>query len=184
MACTSPYKQGSQLEFQRLFVENQRRIFGYILTLVPSSDDAQEIFQNVCVVIFSKADQFVAGTDFAKWACQIAHYEVYSYRRRRQEKGAWLSTEVLDSLAAKRHDAADELEARYSALRSCLGKLRTSDRKLIESRYRRDITARDLAIELGRPIDTIYKALRRIRRSLYACIERTLAREEGTRHDP
>jgi RNA polymerase sigma-70 factor (ECF subfamily) len=184
MACTSPHQQSSQLEFQRLLVENQRRIFGYILTLVPSSDDAQEIFQNVCVVILSKADQFVAGTDFAKWACQIAHYEVCSYWRRRQKKGDWLSIEVLDSLATKRIEAAGELEARYAALRSCLGKLRPSDRELVETRYRRDITARDLAIELGRPIDTVYKALRRIRRSLYACVERTLARQEGTHHDP
>jgi RNA polymerase sigma-70 factor (ECF subfamily) len=184
MACTSTHMQSTRLEFQRLLVENERRIFGYILTLVPSSDDAQEIFQNVCVVIFSKADQFVAGSDFAKWACQIAHYEVFSYRRRRQKQGAWLSSEVLDSLAAKRLEAAGELEARYAALRSCLEKLRPNDRKLVETRYRRDIPARDLAVELGRPIDTVYKALRRIRRSLHACIERTMAREESTRHDP
>ena len=98
--------QSPQLEFQRLFVENQRRIFGYILTLAPSSDDAQEIFQNVCIVILSKASQFVAGTDFAKWACQIAHYEVFNYRRR-QKRVTWLSEEVLSSLAAKRLEAVE-----------------------------------------------------------------------------
>jgi hypothetical protein len=54
MTCTSSPMQSSQLEFQRLFVENQRRIFGYILTLAPSSDDAQEIFQNTCVEAVSQ----------------------------------------------------------------------------------------------------------------------------------
>jgi RNA polymerase sigma-70 factor (ECF subfamily) len=181
MPVTSLDPQGAQVEFQRLFLENQRRVFGYILTLVPSLDDAREIFQNVCVVIFSKSGQFAAGTDFAKWACQIAHFEVFNYRRRRQKEGAWLSSDVLEALAAKRLEAAGELEARQAALQSCLGKMRPKDRELIETRYRRNLTSRNLAAELGRPADTVYKALRRIRRALYQCIERTLAREEEHR---
>ena len=36
------------------------------------------------MVILGKAAQFAAGTDFFRWACQIAKYEVYNYRRRRQ----------------------------------------------------------------------------------------------------
>jgi RNA polymerase sigma-70 factor (ECF subfamily) len=181
MICDTSDEQGAQVEFHRLFLENQRRVFGYILTLVPSLDDAREIFQNACVVIFAKSGQFTAGTDFAKWACQIAHFEVFNYRRRRQKEGAWLSTDVLGALASKRLEAAGELDARAAALQTCLNKMRPKDRELIETRYRRNQTSRSLAVELGRPIDTVYKALRRIRQSLYECIERTLAREEELR---
>jgi DNA-directed RNA polymerase specialized sigma24 family protein len=38
-------------------------------------------------------------------------------------------------------------------------------------------TYKSIAEEIGRPVNTVYKALNRIRRSLHECIDRTLAAE-------
>ena len=173
-------ENGADADFHDLFVENQRRVFGYILTLLPKLDDAKEVFQATSVVIFKKADQFVQGTDFAKWACQIAHFEVCNYRRKRHKEFLVLDTEVLESIAAKQAAGVENVDYRQAALRQCLGKLNADDRQLIEARYRRNVTARQLAAEMSRPADNVYKALQRIRRRLQQCIERTLAAEERT----
>jgi RNA polymerase sigma-70 factor (ECF subfamily) len=165
-------------EFHDLFVENQRRVFGYILTLLPRIDDAREVFQATSLVVFKKANQFERGTDFTKWACQIAHFEVCNYRRKKHKEFLVLDTEVLDTLAAKQVAGAEFEDRRSTVLKQCLGKLSSSDRQLIQARYRRNITARQLAVELSRPADGVYKALQRIRRGLQQCIERTLAAEE------
>jgi RNA polymerase sigma-70 factor, ECF subfamily len=171
-------ENGADADFHDLFVENQRRVFGYILTLLPKLEDAKEVFQATSVVIFRKAGQFVRGTDFPKWACQIAHFEVCNYRRKRHKEFLVLDTEVLESIAAKQSASVDNDEDRREALRQCLGKLNEDDRQLIEARYRRNVTSRQLAAEMSRPADNVYKALQRIRRRLQQCIERTMAAEE------
>ena len=115
------------------------------------------------MVILGKAAQFAAGTDFFRWACQIAKYEVYNYRRRQQAQRVCFSDALLDQLAARRLEGADALEAELDALRRCVEILPPADRELIRQRYARQITSRALAVELGRPESSVYKAIHRIR---------------------
>jgi RNA polymerase sigma-70 factor, ECF subfamily len=170
----------SQGEFHRLFVQNQRRIFGHILTLLPRLADAEEVFRQSCVVILSKADQFLPGTDFVRWACQIAQYEVYNYRRRKSSERLRFDHALLEKIAARRLEKADRLEAEATALRGCVEKLSASDRRTIEERYRRKITLQALAVESGRSVNTVYKAVQRIRRALRQCVENAIARQNHT----
>lgn len=177
LSSTMP-ENGMDADFHELFAENQRRVFGYILTLLPRIDDAKEVFQSTSVIVLKKAEQYEKGTDFAKWACQIAHFEVCNYRRKRHKEFLVLDSEVLDSLAAKQATGVELEDRRGAVLKQCLGKLKPRDRQLIEARYRRNVTARQLANELSRPADNVYKALQRIRQNLQQCIERTLAAED------
>jgi len=173
---TKPKRDSS--EFHRLFIQNQRRIFGHILTLLPRLADAEEVFQQACVIILGKAEQFVPGTDFVRWACQIAQYETYNYRRRLQNDRLRFNDGLFDLIAIRRLEKEDLLQAELDALRSCIEKLSQPDRHLIQERYRRKVTSRELAVELGRPENTVYKAMHRIRRSLRECIQKSLARQE------
>jgi RNA polymerase sigma-70 factor (ECF subfamily) len=168
--------------FHQLFVKNQRQVFAYILTLLPRMSDAEEVFQQACVVILGKASQFkasqvAAGADFFRWACQIAKYEVYNYRRRRATQQVCFSDALLDQLAARRLEGGDALEAELDALRRCVDILPPADRELIRQRYARRVTSRALALELGRPESSVYKAIHRIRRLLRECVERAVAQE-------
>ena len=119
----SGQKQHDQTEFHRLFVQNQRRIFGHILTILPRLADAEEVFQQTCVIILGKAAQFNPCTDFVRWACQIAQYEVYNYRRRQQTEKLHFNEALLDKIAALRLDKGDLLDAELDALRKCMEKL-------------------------------------------------------------
>src|SRR4051812_17278070 len=165
---------GSTTEFHELFVANQRRLFAFILTVVPRIEDAREVFQNTCVVVLNKSDQYVAGTDFARWGCQIAHFEICNYRRKRQRELLIFDNDVLDSLASKQLQNWADADRRKAALQRCLARLCDTDRQLIEARYRGNVTSRQLAAELCRPEDTVYKALQRIRHRLQHCIEACL----------
>jgi RNA polymerase sigma-70 factor, ECF subfamily len=166
-----------QTEFHRLFMQSQRRIFGHILTLLPRMADAEDVFQQTCVILLGKAAQFTPGTDFVRWACQIAQYEVYNYRRRQQAERLHFNDGLLDKIAARRLESRDALDAELDAMHKCVDKLPASDRQLIQEQYRRRVTSRALAAELGRPINTVYKAIQRIRRGLRECIERAILRE-------
>ena len=168
------FQASDQEEFHRLFVQSQRRIFGYILTLLPRLTDAEEVFQQTCVIVLGKAAQFTPGTDFVGWACQIAQYEVYNYpsaaaRRATRSDDALLKTESPACPAQN----ADLLEEELDALRRCVEKISPSDRHLIQKQYRRRVTSQALAAELGRPANSVYKAIWRIRRKWRECVERS-----------
>jgi RNA polymerase sigma-70 factor (ECF subfamily) len=123
-------------------------------------------------------DQFELGTDFVKWVSVIAHNQVRKFRRDAKRTGFQLSDATCERLAADAARGADLFDFRRDALRQCLGKLATGDRQLVQRCYS-DSTAsfKTIAEEVGRPVNTVYKALNRIRRALHECIDRSLAAE-------
>jgi len=164
--------------FAQLLATCQRRVFLYALGLVHNAADAEEILQETNLVLWRKFDEYRPGTDFGRWACRIAYYEVLKSRDRKPRSERLLSSEFIEVLAVEAQSSMDLLEARREALTRCLGKLRSSDRQLVVLRYQEDATTRSVARALGRSVQGTRKALHRIRTALLACIERALAVEE------
>jgi RNA polymerase sigma-70 factor (ECF subfamily) len=162
-------------EFVRLLTQHQTLIRGFIFTLLPYRSEADDLFQRTSIVLWRKFDQFQIGSDFGAWGCQIAKLEVRNFLRVGRRDRLCFSDELLTSLADTRIALDSELELRREALRHCVAKLRPADKKIVNKCYGpQSTTAKDAAVELGRPLNTLYKALIRIRRSLFECIERTL----------
>jgi RNA polymerase sigma-70 factor (ECF subfamily) len=162
--------------FARLFAQHDRWLFAYLVSLLGSSAAAEEVFQEVCVVLWREYESFTLGTDFVRWVSVIAHHQVQRYRRERRRIGPQLGDAVVELLSRDAVERADLLESRRDALRGCLQKLSESDRHLVQQCYGDSRQSfRKAAEQLGRPVNTVYKALIRIRRVLYQCIERTLA---------
>jgi len=164
--------------FARLFARHDRWLFSYLVTLLANSAHAEEVFQEVCVVLWREHEKFQLGTDFVKWASVIAHHQVQKFRRDRKRLGPQLSDEAVERLATTVVERADLFDLRRDALRGCLGKLPAKDRRLIKTCYTNGSDTFQMAAQrIGRPVNTVYKALNRIRRILHQCIDRTLAAE-------
>lgn len=164
--------------FARLFAKHDRWLFSYLVTLLADPAHAEEVFQEVCVVVWRMYDKFELGTDFVKWASVIAHNQVRKFRRESKRSGFQLSDETCDRLAADAARGADLFDLRRDALRRCMSKLHASDRQLVQRCYSESSPSfKNIAEDLGRPVNTVYKALNRIRRSLHECIDRTLSSE-------
>jgi RNA polymerase sigma-70 factor (ECF subfamily) len=61
-------------------------------------------------------------------------------------------------------------------LARCFEELRPNDRDLITARYTQGVNMSELADQIGRPTNSVYKSLGRIRQTLLACIERRLGK--------
>ncbi len=169
---------GRRDAFARLFAQHDRWLFAYLVSLLGGSAAAEEVFQEVCVVLWREHEKFAFGTDFVKWVSVIAHHQVQRYRRERRRLGPQLSDVVVELLSHDAVERVDLLESRRDALRGCLNKLNETDRHLVQQCYGDSRQSFKLvADQLGRPVNTVYKALIRIRRALYQCIERTLSAE-------
>ena len=163
--------------FLQLFAQHQRSVHAYIYSLVPSRVDADDVMQETSLVLWRKWGEFDPNRDFVRWACGIAFHEVLKLRRKAATSRCYFNDELLEQISAEAIRQSDELEGRHVALLSCLSKLGTRDRELIERRYQAKTTARQVASDLDRPASTVYKALARIRGTLFDCVERTLAQE-------
>jgi len=152
-------------DFARQFSRDARRIYAFVMTLVFSHHDAEEVFQNTSVVLWNKFSEFRPGSNFFAWASRIAYLEVLDLRKRRRG-AAMISDEGLDVLASQARAMSDRTSARMDALEDCLGELAAADRELIRDRYYSQCPPKELAETRSRSLDSIYRALSRIHRRL------------------
>jgi RNA polymerase sigma-70 factor (ECF subfamily) len=87
------------------------------------------------------------------------------------------SETLIELLADQPVARASQQEASLDALANCRQKLPASDQRLLSLCYDGTRTIQDAAQIVGRPVGSVYDSLTRIRRALYACVTRTLARE-------
>lgn len=162
----------------RLFAKHQRRLFGYLMALVGDANDADDVYQEVCVVVWQKHQEFELGTNFVSWVSVIAYHQTQKYWRQRKRARSYLSTSVLGQLAENVNEDAELTEFRRQALRGCIAGLVEKDRDLVSMCYGdRKVTMKEVAKELGRPAGSVYKALNRIRKRLLDCVSRKIASE-------
>lgn len=166
---------GPSEEFVRLFTQAQRSLYLFILPLVRTSADAEEVLQETNIVILSKWAQFEPGTNFLAWCRAIARLEVFRFRRSRHHKLQLLGDDVINVLSRRIEEQPVDLERRRSALSECISKLREADQELIRRRYAPGVSGDDVANQLGRPANSVYQSLGRIRRVLVECVRRQMA---------
>jgi RNA polymerase sigma-70 factor (ECF subfamily) len=176
-AGSSAREQGDGKLFLRQFLQNERRLYAYILTLLPNRADADDVFQEASLVLWDKFDADHPPNDFLAWGCRIAYFKVLDFCKKRQRSRVVFSQAMLERLAetAVEHAAALQLEERREALTGCIAKLRPPDRELLARRFAEGATIHSVAAAVGRSVDAVYKALARIRQALFECVTRTLA---------
>jgi RNA polymerase sigma-70 factor (ECF subfamily) len=174
-----PHDQRSA-EFVREYSAHSRRVYTYLLTLLPNRADAEEVFQEVSMLLWEKFDEFTLGTSFVAWACKVAQFKARKFQERASRRGKLFSDALLESLDAEMQASDESLNAEYGALAECFARLPQADRELIERRYRTGGDPKSLSAQMRWPIKKMYSELRRIRRALLACITRRLATGGGS----
>jgi RNA polymerase sigma-70 factor, ECF subfamily len=169
-------------QFMALYSGHQRRLYLYTMTLLPASVDAEDVLQETNLVLWRKFDQYVPGTNFFAWACQITRYEVLKYRERRARAARLLDPDVFDQLAEAAVSQVEHLdESHRRALVDCMDRLSAGDRNLMRQRYAEAMEVRAIAAAMNRSPNAVSKSLGRIRRLLLDCInsESSVREQQG-----
>ena len=164
---SEPDSPRDNVSFMELLTLHQTQLYGYIRALVHDAEDAKDIFQSTSLILWRKFDQFQPGSSFIRWACSVAQFEVRNFLRSKRSSRVTFSDALLESMAASVPDETPVLaEARHAALKLCLTKLPSPDRDLIDTFYRGNQRAAEIAQDTGRTRQSIGNSLRRIRRAL------------------
>ena len=167
-------------QFTRLLLQNQKRFWGLILSLVPNGSDADDVLQETCAVMWRKYSEFEPGTDFAAWGLRIARFQVMRYYSRRKSERARLSDDVIEAVAIQFAAPNQDKKStdRSAALKGCLAKLKSVQFDTLHRRYDEGQPVEEIAEEMNVSIHAIYKRLDRTYQQLHNCITNTLSQQE------
>ena len=174
-------EQERHVLFSELVARHRSELYGYIFAVVRSWEDADDLFQAVCLTLWSKFESFQPGTSFFAWARQTAKNKVGKFLRHKQEPD-FINEELLETLTTLVIDAKDDWAESYlTALRRCRAKLSTTDEELLELHYGEGFGINQIADRLQRLQSNVSHSLARIRRWLFECIQMEIARQEHPR---
>lgn len=178
-SCPEPPAADKSRLFLRLFLQNQRPLYAYILTLRPNRADADDLLQETSLTMWDKFDAGAPPGNFLAWGRRVAYHKVLDFYKKSQRAQSRLSRVFLERISALAGEdsTAAQLDDRREALAGCLEKLEDRDRELLARRFADGATTQSTSEQLGRSVDAIYKSLAKLRQSLFDCVQKSLARE-------
>ncbi len=178
-----PDPEKNHESFLVLVTGAQRMLHAFILRLVPSLADADDILQETNLVLWSKQAEFTPGTDFRAWAFRVARYQIMAYRKRQSLDRLVFGEELIDRLARLGEARGGTFDDKRELLIRCLERLNQLQRQLLDDHYARRLSGRQIAELSGRTVDAVFQSLHRTRQTLMRCIEEGLQdaekREQG-----
>lgn len=171
-------KSNKSDNFFRLYLQSQRRIYAYILMLVPNCSDADDILQQSSSIMWEKFDTFEPGSNFGAWAVRIAKYVILDHYKKKRRSHLIFKGELLESFAESAIDSLRHIDERLVFLKKCVGELSDEDRKLIKIRYEQGLKIKEIAHHLSRSVHGLYKTMNRIHNLLLNCTRRKMLAEE------
>ena len=176
MSCSSAQTD----EFVRLWTLHGQRIYSYLLMLTSNHADADEIYQEVGMVLWKDFEHYTPGTNFHAWARKIAFNRVRNFRRLHYHKTALCSPRFLETIDRQIDQQSSTLDAQYNALAKCFEKLSARQKDLIDRRYQPGATPASVAEQMGRNVKAVYQALWRIHNALFDCVRKHTLGEEAS----
>ncbi len=169
----SPEETERHEQFLRSFTASELAIRAYVRRLVPTRADADDVMQEVSVVLWKKFGDFRGGGDFRAWAFGVARYEALAWRRDKARDRLVLDEAVIAKLADEAEDDEPRHQRHRDALEQCMQKVDPDQRALLIQAYHPDRRIQDIAASSGRTVPGFYQWLHRVRRMLLDCIRRS-----------
>lgn len=168
-----------EAQFVKLLMEHRSLLHSFIYALVRDAHLAEDVLQEVGVVLWSKFGEFREGSHFGAWAREIAYREVMSARRRE-----WRARRHLDEACARqileayrRREERVDAAGYRDALRACLERLSGNLRQVMDWRYGSKMSSRQIAERLSSTAPAVDALVYRGKRTLEQCIRGRLASE-------
>jgi RNA polymerase sigma-70 factor (ECF subfamily) len=176
----NPNKRSGDYElFIKLYLANERRIYGYVRALIPNWSDVDDVIQETASVMWSKFGAFEKGSNFTAWSLKIAHFQVLNYYKTRKTNRLYFSENTIANLSDKIASKNPNVDERLSILRKCLQKLHANELSLIQMRYEPGSSTRSVSRQTGKELHVLYRLFNKIHAKLLLCIRRTLAEREA-----
>jgi RNA polymerase sigma-70 factor (ECF subfamily) len=161
--------------------QNYRGLLAYAYAATGDEHLGRDIVQETFKVAYQKRHEYEPTSPLGAWLRGIARNLLKREAEKRPRSARILSLEALGGLEG----AADGLQAlhaddtyeenRLRALRDCMASLQGKTRELLELRYGRSLSLKQLSDKSGIGLSGVGMALARARAALSACVQKRMA---------
>jgi len=169
-------KRGDAEAFADLVRMFQGRIRAFFAARLRDSSMVDDLAQEAFLIAYQKLPGCDTSRSLHPWLKKIAEYVLLNANRKQRPQT--LDPQNLDAtlnrLAAEQSDSAEEWaseEDLLEGLRHCVGKIQSFSQRLLEARYQRGLSLRDIAELEGKSPTALSVALVRIRLRLRECVQ-------------
>ena len=161
--------------FIKLLAENERALTRYVMSLVPSLSDAEDILQESKLAMWRSFKNFEPGTNFNAWSRKVVFYRILTYRKQKSKENERhiYSDTFYELLQEEVIDGEERREQQFSKLKQCIKQLQETHHKILMLRYNEGHSIEQLAEAVGRTVAASYKTLSRIRLNLRNCLHKS-----------
>ena len=124
------WQAGDASAFEGLIRRHERRVFAYLVTVLGSAVEAEDVLQQTCVVLWTRFGEFTPGSDFAAWAVRTAYLTARNHLRAKARSRVRFSQAMFEAAAERAAAQQTEADAVHDALGMCLAKLPPDDREI------------------------------------------------------
>ena len=135
-------------EFVELLQRATGQIFAYLNALLLNWNDAEDVFQDACVVLWEKFDEFRPGSNFVAWALRVAQHKAMDFQKSRARRSVFWKAELQDSLMAAMAEA-DATDDGLAALSGCVARARRRRPELVQRCYGDGVPVRQIGGPTG-----------------------------------
>jgi RNA polymerase sigma-70 factor (ECF subfamily) len=166
--------QDNTEKLARLWTESQSVVASYIFSLVRDFHLAEDILQQVAVVLVREFEKYDPSRPFLPWTMGIAKNVTLQQRRETKNLNRLLETELIDRIQTTFESKSEELISTRQALRLCLEKQKNRLLEVLQWRYAFDLKPQEIANRMGITSGAVRVMLYRARSTLRECIQRNL----------
>lgn len=166
-------------EATRALLQHRKVLFAYLLAIVRDHALAEDLFQEVSLVVVRRWGEFGKVGDFWSLAREIARRQALAALRKSGREPLLLSEAALDAVDHGFDQVAGEVSSRHDALRDCLKALPEFWGKVLRLRYWTNLSVSEVATRLDKTENTISVTLNRIRSRLADCVRQKVRTTEA-----
>lgn len=165
----------NEASFLRLFVKHEPSLRAYARSIVPDWHLVDEAMQESSVVMWQKRDQLQDESGFAPWAKVILRFKCLKQIEKLRLERPLLSDSMISTLSSRSEEKTAVVEAeRLNAFQKCFSQLSVEHQKLLLAPHTQQLSVKTIAEKKNRTVNSLYKAMGRIRKKLTSCIRQRL----------
>jgi RNA polymerase sigma-70 factor (ECF subfamily) len=165
-----------------LVVRHRRMIQAYAYVIVRDHHLAEDIYQDVAVVVAKREDALPPDDQIVPWLKEVTRRKSLETLRKSKRMPPTLSEDMLALLAERfepqsaQEEAKRLRELRSELIRKCVDKLTGTAGKVVRIRYGSETatSCEQIARLLGRSVKAVYNVMGRARLALAKCVEQEM----------
>lgn len=165
-------------------LQNRQALLGFIFALTRDTLAAEEVFQEVALVILNEAAEGRDVSPFMPWAREVARRRIAEHYRKSSRRGLQPLTESMEQLICRSFEENEEDPGRgaqrLQKLRECLARLPDRAREAVERRYQGRMAPEGIARAMALKLPSVHVLLSRARSALADCVKARLSGLEAS----